>query len=137
MIVQSFRSASLLAALFIGAATVPSSLSAQHRAIDDRGSSTTLVRMVPAFARVDTVQQVSAAGPRVAPVAFTAQAVAPLADPARPIRDSRSSDNTNVATMAVGAAAVGLGLIIGGDGGTIVAVTGGVIGLVGLYRYLR
>jgi hypothetical protein len=39
--------------------------------------------------------------------------------------------------MGVGAAAVGLGLIIGGDGGTIIAITGGVIGLVALYRYLR
>lgn len=39
--------------------------------------------------------------------------------------------------MGVGAAAVGLGLIIGGQGGTIVSLTGGVIGLVGLYRYLR
>jgi len=39
--------------------------------------------------------------------------------------------------IGVGAATVGLGLMIGGEGGTIVAISGGVIGLVGLYRYLR
>jgi hypothetical protein len=39
--------------------------------------------------------------------------------------------------MAVGGAALVVGLVIGGDGGLIIATTGGVIGLIGLYRYLR
>jgi hypothetical protein len=39
--------------------------------------------------------------------------------------------------MGVGAAAVVIGLMIGGNGGTVVALTGGVLGLVGLYRFLR
>jgi hypothetical protein len=49
----------------------------------------------------------------------------------------RARGNTHVAMMGVGAAAVVVGLIIGGDNGTIIATVGGVIGLVGLYRYLR
>jgi hypothetical protein len=39
--------------------------------------------------------------------------------------------------MGVGAAAVVIGLLIGGDGGTLVAISGGVIGLYGLFRFLR
>jgi len=30
-----------------------------------------------------------------------------------------------------------VGLLVGGDGGAAVAIGGGVLGLVGLYRYLR
>jgi hypothetical protein len=44
---------------------------------------------------------------------------------------------TNLALMGVGAAGVVIGLLVGGDGGTIIALSSGVIGLVGLYRYLR
>jgi hypothetical protein len=39
--------------------------------------------------------------------------------------------------MGVGAAGVVVGLLIGGDGGTMLALGGGVVGLLGLYRYLR
>ena len=135
---QSIRSASLLAALFLGAATFPSSLSAQQSATDVRGSSTAQIALIPTSASVDTAHATSAAGPRIAPAAVTRHVASSLAGAAWPNDDSRSGgDNTNVAMMGAGAAAVGLGLIIGGDGGTIVALTGGVIGLLGLYRYLR
>ncbi len=137
MSVQSFRSASLLAALFIGAATFPSSLSAQQAATGDRDSLAVQMSLYPTSAPVGTGHAASAAGPRIAPAGFTRHVAASLAGPARPIEDSSSGNNRNVAMMGVGAAAVGLGLIIGGEGGTIVALTGGVIGLVGLYRYLR
>lgn len=43
----------------------------------------------------------------------------------------------NVALMTVGGAGLIVGLIIGGDVGLAIATTGGVLGLVGLYRYLR
>jgi hypothetical protein len=39
--------------------------------------------------------------------------------------------------MGVGLAGIVVGSIIGGDSGTVIAVSGGVIGLFGLYRYLR
>jgi len=137
MSVQSFRSASLLAALFIGAATFPSSLSAQQATTGDRDRLAAQMSLYPTSAPVDTGRAASSAGPRIAPAGFTRHAAASLPGPARPIEHSNSGDNRNVAMMGVGAAAVGLGLIIGGEGGTIVAVTGGVVGLVGLYRYLR
>jgi hypothetical protein len=43
----------------------------------------------------------------------------------------------NLALVGVGAAAVVVGLLIGGDGGSAVAIGGAVVGLVGLYRYMR
>jgi len=137
MSVQSFRSASLLAALFIGSATFPSALSAQQGATGDRDSLAAQMSLNPTSASVDTAHAASAAGPRIAPAGFTRHVAAGLAGPARPSDDSRRGDNTYVEMMAVGAAVVALGLIIGGQGGTIVAVTGGVVGLFGLYRYLR
>jgi hypothetical protein len=47
------------------------------------------------------------------------------------------SNRNDVAWMGVGAAALIVGLLIGGDAGSVVAITGGVIGLVGLFRYLN
>lgn len=41
------------------------------------------------------------------------------------------------ALMAVGATAVVVGILVGGDGGSLLAVGGAVVGLVGLYQYLR
>jgi hypothetical protein len=46
-------------------------------------------------------------------------------------------DNRNVVWMIIGGGMLVGGAIIGDDVGTIVSVTGLVIGLVGLYRYLR
>jgi hypothetical protein len=42
-----------------------------------------------------------------------------------------------MALMIVGGAAVLVGLIIGGDVGTVIAVGGAVTGLIGLYQYLQ
>jgi hypothetical protein len=49
----------------------------------------------------------------------------------------QGADRRNVAWMAVGLAALTAGLLIGGDAGSVVAITGGVIGLVGLFRYMN
>lgn len=49
----------------------------------------------------------------------------------------REKVGSNVALMIVGGAGLIVGAIIGGTAGTIVMVGGGVIGLVGLYRYLQ
>jgi hypothetical protein len=45
--------------------------------------------------------------------------------------------NQSRAMMIVGGVALVVGAIIGGDPGTIVMVGGAVVGLVGLYDYLR
>ena len=39
--------------------------------------------------------------------------------------------------MIVGGAAIVIGLLVGGDGGGLLAFGGAVAGLVGLYQYLR
>ena len=43
----------------------------------------------------------------------------------------------DVAMMVVGGAALVVGSVIGGDAGTLMMVGGGVVGLLGLYRYVR
>ena len=43
----------------------------------------------------------------------------------------------DVAMMVVGGAALVVGSVIGGDAGTLMMVGGGVVGLVGLYQYVR
>jgi hypothetical protein len=39
--------------------------------------------------------------------------------------------------MGVGVAGVVIGSMVGGNGGAMIAIGGGVIGLIGLFRYLR
>jgi hypothetical protein len=43
----------------------------------------------------------------------------------------------NLALVVAGVATVVIGLLVGGDAGNVIAITGGVISFVGLYRYLR
>lgn len=126
---NAFRTSTLLAALFVGAALLPSSLAAQRSSSAD--SSYT---MAPGPAGMETAVPTSAVGPRIAPAGITRPIPAdlPAADQERNV-----GMGSNMALMGVGAAAIVVGLIVGGDGGNIIAVTGGVIGLVGLYRYLR
>ena len=42
-----------------------------------------------------------------------------------------------VAMMIVGGAALVAGVVIGGDAGTLIAIGGVVVGLIGLYQYLQ
>jgi hypothetical protein len=137
MSLNSFRAPAFFAALFIGAAVFPSSVSAQQGATDDRGTVAGQVSPIATSGPADTADVTSSSGPRIAPAGFTRAMGASVPGPARPLSDTSTGDNTNVAMMGVGAAAVGLGLIIGGNGGAIIALSGGVVGLVGLYRYLR
>ena len=67
-------------------------------------------------------------GVRDSEVTF-AEAMAPL-----PLQEGQV---TNVAMMIVGGAALVAGTFIDGDTGTYVMLGGGVVGLVGLYRFLR
>jgi hypothetical protein len=43
----------------------------------------------------------------------------------------------SVALMVVGGAALIAGVVVGGDGGTLLAIGGAVVGLVGLYQYIK
>lgn len=77
-----------------------------------------------------------ARGPVEAPRALTNRvAVDPRAVPQRD--PNHVGAGSNVAMMVVGVAGIITGSIVGGGGGAAIAVGGGVIGLVGLYRYMR
>jgi hypothetical protein len=84
------------------------------------------------------VDSAHAAGPRVARAGITtpARERQPVVAPSQSGRDNVGA-GPNVAMMAVGAAGIVVGSMIGGNGGTMIALGGGVIGLIGLFRYLR
>ena len=67
-------------------------------------------------------------GLRLSPVTLPGMSMVPV--------QSQSRQSQNVALMIVGGAGLIVGSIIDGDTGTIFMVGGGVVGLVGLYRYL-
>lgn len=72
-------------------------------------------------------------GPVVDRVGISRNATAPALESAIQSNPNRR----DVAWMVLGGATLIVGSIVGGDGGTILMVTGGVIGLVGLWRYLQ
>jgi hypothetical protein len=84
----------------------------------------------PATALRPTAESV-ALNARLTPVTVHDPAAALMPLPAE------GPQSTNVALMIVGGAGMIVGSIIGGDTGTIVMVGGGVVGLIGLWRYLR
>lgn len=126
MFTNPLRSTALLAIVLAGAATLPSSARAQQAAVVDSDN---------AVSAAATATNATPVGPRVGPVDFVRWAPPSLFDDVLP--QDRVRTGPNVAMMAVGGAALVVGLIIGGDGGLVIAATGGVIGLIGLYRYLR
>jgi hypothetical protein len=84
----------------------------------------------------DTMTGAAQAGPRIARAAFHAPAVAKDLTPPV-LKDASLGAGKNVALMGVGAAGLITGLLVGGDAGTAIAIGGSVIGLFGLYHYLR
>ena len=127
-----------LAVVGISAALVPSSLFAQQ--VTSATSDSIMVGAVairtPMSAIVDSSP---AAGPRVVRAGITMPVVKgqPGVAPSQSGGDAHVGAGSNVAMMGVGAAGILVGSMIGGNGGAMIAIGGGVIGLVGLFRYLR
>ena len=123
--------------LGFGAVLLPATMFAQVNAT--AGPDSAIVRNVEAnsLAPVANVDSLGKPGPRVSRAGF----VAPAAIRSELASPQGSNDNVgagrNVAMMGVGLAAIVVGSLIGGDGGTIIAIGGGVIGLIGLFHYLR
>jgi hypothetical protein len=130
MFSHSTGSPALLALLFAGAALLPSALGAQQLLVPDSGGSS--ARAVTSAARSPAMLRF--ASPAV-PMPVVSLAPAGPIDVYAPKDEVRLG--ANVAMMAVGGAGLAVGLLIGGDAGTIIASTGGIIGLIGLYRFLR
>ena len=80
-----------------------------------------------------------AAGPRLELTATAVRHRTPAIDSAAAATQAarRKSMGQPVALMVVGAAAIVVGAIIGGDAGTIFMIGGAVAGLIGLYQYLQ
>lgn len=134
---KPFARSITLVVIGITTALAASSLQAQPgtAASPDSGAVRTTEATLPS--RATNVDSLPAAGPRVLRAGITA----PVAIRSGLASPQGSEDNVsvgrNVAMMGVGVAAIVVGSLIGGDGGTIIAIGGGVIGLIGLYRYLR
>ncbi len=126
------------AVIAVALALSPSLAGAQPRGADVAGNAPHVV-----VALADAPQGTSNAkpsgtttGPRLAPSGLRMERE--NSRPNAPVpRDPGANVGPNLALMGVGAAAVVVGLLIGGDGGNAVAVGGAVVGLVGLYRYMR
>lgn len=126
--------AALVTALMLGATLLASPLHAQEVAAAEAGSFVIQTSGPEATASPFTLYRMPAPD-------FSADQADSVrtgrVDPLDLDQNDELNAGPNVALMAVGGAALVTGLLIGGDAGTAVAITGGAIGLVGLYRFLR
>ena len=119
-------------------AVLPMSMSAQQKALGGDHASASVVTPAAAPGTRFSGDSAAPSGPRAVPAGIQKAAQPNVLGGSEPQKkEPHLGAGSNVALMAVGGAAVVLGLLIGGDGGTILALGGGVIGLVGLYRYLQ
>ncbi|MDP2957693.1 MAG: hypothetical protein Q8N53_14805 [Longimicrobiales bacterium] len=105
-------------------------VSAQQRAPGDAGLAPLTSAMRVAAPAISLTPMGGSAALAVRVIESTvAPSIAPLS---APMRQSQS-----VALMIVGGAGMIVGSLIDGDTGTIIMVGGGIMGLVGLFNYLR
>jgi hypothetical protein len=102
-------------------AVVPMSARAQSLVEAPVAAQAAVVAPAPTFGPVQTQVGVSRAMSATAPM----------------IAQQQNASRRDVAWMVLGGATLIVGSIVGGDGGTIIMIVGGVIGLTGLWRYLQ
>ena len=102
-------------------AVVPMSARAQSLVEAPVASQAAVVAPTATFGPVQTQVGVSRAVSATAPM----------------IAQQQNASRRDVAWMVLGGATLIVGSIVGGDGGTIIMIVGGVIGLTGLWRYLQ
>ena len=136
---QFARSFTFVVALLASALLLPSSLNAQQGAAVERDSIVVGAGDVTMSMRGMIVDSANAAGPRVARAGIAMPAVErlPGVAPRQSGGDAHIGAGSNVALMGVGIAGLVVGSMIGGNGGTMIAIGGGVVGLIGLFRFLR
>lgn len=119
----------------LGAALmVAAPMAAQQTSMDSTSRA-----VVPVAVSAPAVQPVAAptVGPMLQPSAVGSRAMAPTTGSAMVAMRANGDNSQNVALMFVGGAGLIVGAIIGGTSGTIVMVGSGILGLVGLFRYLQ
>jgi hypothetical protein len=129
----------LCAGILVGAAVVPAALAAQSlgslATSDARSSRASYdVTSVPQTPRgVPDSAATAVIGPIATPVAAHSQTA-----PARFVApDQHVGAGSDLALAIVGGAGLIVGLLIGGKGGDAIAIGGGLVGLYGLYQYLK
>lgn len=122
---------SMLMTMLVGAMCVPAS--AQSQAASD---STPVLSASAAPTNAETMSP-SPAGAVMAPVGVTSRLSLAPVNIATANLSAGEGVGTTRAMMGAGLAAVVIGLIVGGDVGTLIAVGGAVFALVGLYRYMQ
>lgn len=134
---RPFRSSLLFAALVVGAAVCPSPLHAQQGMPAERGITADQVSPVVTAAATSTADVAMAAGPRAASAGVTKPVSSQPSLGMQPKDEPHVGMGANLALVGAGVAAVVVGLLVGGNAGTLIAVSGGVLSFIGLYRYLR
>jgi hypothetical protein len=133
MFTHRIRSFGFLPLALVVAALTPTSLTARQGAQGAQGAPAHLGIEV---AEATPLARAAPVGPRLGSTDIVRWTPPSPFSVAEPLQD-RVHVGQNIAMMAVGGAGLVIGLVIGGDGGLIIATTGGVVGLIGLYRYLR
>lgn len=136
MLRSSFATALFAAALALGTAAAPGSLGAQGPtalAPIPTSHAVAIAAPAPASGVATDTSAVRLAGPWAATAAFPVTLNA--TSDAAAYRDVGAGKN--LALMGVGAAAIIIGLLVGDDAGTGIAIGGGLLGLYGFYQFLR
>ena len=92
---------------------------------------------VSAAQQTNPAHTASAAGPRIELTATAVRQVTQSADTASVVLAQKKNVGKPVALMVVGGAAIILGIVVGGDVGTLFEIGGAIAVLVGLYQYLQ
>ena len=137
MLSRLVHSPALLTILLVGAISLPAALLAQERAIAEPAAPAVVAPPAVPVASATTSEAVPAAGPRVSRAGIDKPVAANPLGAAEPQEGAHVGAGTNLALMGVGVVGVIVGLVIGGDGGTVVAAGSAVVGLIGLYRWLK
>ncbi len=120
--------------LLAAALMVAAPLAAQQTSLDSTSRA-----VAPVTVSAPAVQSAVAppVGPMLQPSAVGSRAVATTTGSAIVVMPANGENSQNVALMLVGGAGLIVGAVIGGRSGTIVMLGGGILGLVGLFRYLQ
>lgn len=126
-----------LVVIGLGSALAASSLQAQVGTAMSPDSLAVTAVAVTQPSRGTNVDSLSA-GPRIVSAGIALpRVVRSSPELAQGSSSAHVGAGSNVALMGVGAAGIIIGSLVGGDGGTAISIGGGVIGLYGLFRYLR